>query len=106
MKGRHPHFFLTSSTNNEKEKLLPENINNSTSMINNQWLSIEEIKRNGQLLGSGSYGEAYKIGFYVYKLYEIKYEIEYSLAERSARYWNETYEKIYSGKYKAFAVAT
>ena len=108
MKARNHHFFSISTTNNEKEKLFSVKVNadHSNLMVNDQWPSIKKIKQDGQFLGSGAYGEAYKIGSYVYKLYEIRYKFDYSLAERSARYWNETYEKIYSGKYKSFAVAT
>lgn len=68
--------------------------------------SIEDICSKGRLIGRGAYGKAYQIGKVVYKIYHFDEEDTLcNPAERSARYWNKTYQQIYQGKYKDQATA-
>lgn len=85
-------------------------------------LTIEKIQQEGDCLGGGTYGTAYRYQGLVYKIYhKTRLSDLYTVpardipdglalqqvhsAQRSKFYWNKIYKNIYGGKYKKLASA-
>ena len=79
-------------------------------------VSLENIKLKGERLGTGAYGEAWKVNQNVYKIYKTT-PVEIAAAhgmknntaaniKHSVTNWNYFFNKAYSGAYKHYANAT